>query len=97
MTFTFTSTELYDYTQIIQNLQDYKNTYDTLPEYEEWLETTFGEDWLDYHMDFDAELYQFEWCEIFYYGLVTGKWSDQIKEWVKERKEYINECLAEQE
>ena len=57
MTFTFTETELYQYTEIIMNLAYYRNSHETLPDYEEWLETTFGENWFDLHMDFDADLF----------------------------------------
>ncbi len=95
--YTFTKPELEYYSEIVVSLSHYINTYDSPEEYTDWLDATFGEDWHEYNMDFDLNIYEYEFDYDFYYCLVTGRWSDEIKEWVKDRKKYINECLAEQE
>ena len=97
MTYTFTRDQLYHFTQIISGLYDYQGTHDSPPEYEEWLKETFGDDWLDYQLDFDCNLYEYEFKETFYYGLVTGNFTQDILDWIEDEKKQIEECLAEQE
>ena len=95
MTYTFTEDQLYHFTQIVSGLYDYQGTHDSPPEYEEWLEQTFGENWLDYASDF--VLYEYEFDETFYYGLVTGNFTQDVLDWIEGIKKQIEECLAEQE
>jgi len=91
-TYTFTPDQLYQFTQIISGLFDYQGTHYSPPEYEEWLEKTFGEDWLDYQVD--CNLYEYEFDETFYYGLVTGNLTQDILDWVEEQKKQIEDNLA---
>jgi hypothetical protein len=93
MTYTFTEDQLNQFTQIISGLFDYEGTHDSPPEYEEWLEQTFGEDWFDYASD--CRLYENEFDVTFYYGLVTGNFTQDVLEWIDDTKKQIEEFIKE--
>jgi len=40
-------------------------------------------------------LYENEFEETFYYGLVTGNYTQDVLDWIEEQKKQIEECLAE--
>jgi hypothetical protein len=94
--YTFTQDQLEEYSNLIQGLMDYQGTHDSPPEYEEWLEKTFGEDWLDYQIEGDGNLYECEFDFEFYYGLVVGQFSQGIKDWIESEKEGIKEWKEQQ-
>jgi hypothetical protein len=91
MTYTFTEEQFIDFVEITENISDYKQTNDTPPVYENFLEKTFGEDYLDYQLDGDGNLYEYEWDYDFYYGLVTGNFSEEILEWIENQKDNMKE------
>jgi len=100
MTYTFTQEQLDLYTEIVSGLQDYQGTEDSPVEYEEWLEETFGEYWLDYQGE-GGNLYDYEFEGEFWYGYVTGNFSPDILKWIEdEKKEYekfLEEYLEEED
>lgn len=76
----------------------YIGTYDSNPLYEKFLQKTFGENWLDFHLDFWERCYDFEFEYDWYVYQVTGVMSEEMKEWVKEGLESLKEFqLQEQE
>ena len=95
--YTFTQNQLEEYSNLIQGLMDYQGTHDSPPEYEEWLAETFGEDWLDYQVDGDGNLYEYEFDYEFYYGLVVGEFSQDIKDWIEAQKQCMKEWEEQQE
>ena len=85
-TYTFNDDQLWKYSNLICGLMDYQGTYDSPPAYEEWLEKTFGIDYLDYQVDGDGNLYEYEFSFELYYGIVVGDFSQDIKDWIEEEK-----------
>lgn len=96
-TFTFTPEQFEAYSDLIQGLMDYQGTHDSPPVYEEWLEETFGEDWLDYQLEYNGNLYEYEFQYDFYYGLVVGDFSQDIKDWIDTEKENYKNYQEEKE
>ena len=101
MTYTFTQQQLDLYTEIVSGLQDYQGTEDSPKEYEEWLEETFGEEWMEYQSEGEGNLYEYEFESEFWYGYVTGNFSPNILKWIEdEKKEYekfLEEYLEEED
>jgi hypothetical protein len=90
-TYTFTEDQFEEYSNLIQGLMDYQGTYDSPPEYENWLIDTFGGDWSEYQVDGDGNLYEYEFDYEFYYGLVVGEFSQGIKDWIEQEKTSMKE------
>ncbi len=96
-TYTFTEDQFEEYSNLIQGLMDYQGTYDSPPDYEEWLKETFGKDWLTYQVDGDGNLYEYEFEYEFYYGFVVGEFSQDIKNWIECEKESMKEWEKQRE
>jgi hypothetical protein len=96
MTYTFTQEQLDLYTQMLVNSEQFKGTYDSLPEYEEWLKETFGKDWSEYQSESeDGNLYEYEFEGEFWYGYVTGNFSPDILKWIEDEKKQYEKFLEE--
>ena len=94
-TFKLTEEQFDLYTHIMSYIQNYKGTEDSAPEYEEWLEETFGEEWLEYQIEADGNLYEYEFEGEFWYGYVTGNFSPDILKWIEDEKKQYEKFLEE--
>jgi len=94
MTYTFTQEQLDLYTEIVSGLQDYQGTENSPQEYEEWLEETFGEYWLDYQGE-GGNLYDYEFEAEWWYGYITGNFSPDILKWIEDEKKEYEKFLEE--
>lgn len=75
----------------------FMGTYNTNPDYENFLEETFGENWLDLHLDIWERCYEYEFHYDWYVYQVTGIMSEEMKEWIKEGLESLEEYESEVE
>jgi hypothetical protein len=93
MTYTFTEQQLNDFTNCVKSIcvEELNDYAETPQEYDEFLEKTFGEDYLDYQGEGCGNLYEYEWDYDFYYGLVTGNFSPSILEWIENEKDNMKE------
>jgi len=73
----------------------YQGTYESNPDYENFLEKTFGKDWLEFHSDFWERGYDFEFEYDWYVYQVTGVMSQEMKEWVEEGLELLKDFEPE--
>lgn len=90
-TYTLTDYQFFEYSELISEVNSYDGTGDMNPHYEEFLEETFGEDWFDYQLEGNGNLFEYEWENDFYYGLVKGKFCKEIKKWIETEKKRIAE------
>jgi hypothetical protein len=90
-TYTFTPKQLFEYSQLIGEVYSYDGTGDINPHYDQFLEETFGEDWLDYQTEGNGALFDYEWNPEFYYGLITGVFNKEIQDWIETEKKDIAE------
>jgi hypothetical protein len=90
-TYTFTPKQFFEYSELILEIHSYDRFGDVNPHYDQFLEETFGEDWLDYQLEGNGALFEYEWNHDFYYGLITGVFCEEVQQWIETEKKRISE------
>jgi hypothetical protein len=73
----------------------YFNTYDSNPNYTDFIERTFGEDYNELHDEWQR-CYDFEFDMDWYMYQITGEISEEMNQWIQEGLE-IKKDLVESE
>ena len=92
--YTFTEAELETFVELTQGLNDYQGSYESVPDYQEWLEQQFGEDCLDYSEP--SNLYQYEFDTDWWYGYTTGRFSSEILTWIENTRHDIQQLTTQE-
>jgi hypothetical protein len=74
----------------------YYGTYEVCPDYQQFVEETFGEYHFELHEEWQS-CYNYEFSDDWYVYLVTGQMSQEMKEWIKEGLEQLNELDLEED